>query len=418
MLRACITHRMEKRHHTIVIGGGQAGLSASYYLSQHNIDHVVLERARVGERWRSERWDSLMFQFPNRYLRLPGFAYDGDEPEAFMHRDGVVDILERYAHAISAPLRCGVNVEQLTRTGDNRFSLKTSVGEFVADNVIVATGPYQRTLIPTLANNLPPQVRQLPASAFTNANELPPGGVLVVGAGGSGVQITEDLLSAGRSTWLSVGHFRRIPRRYRGRDIMDWFEALGLANQVPADRNPNDHSPLLTGVNGGYEVDLRRIVAEGGTLLGRLEGIEGSTPLLGDQLRQHMEAAEQAYQDMVAGIETMLAAQTDDTYAALPAPSEPAPAGPMPPVPPTHLNLTDAKINTVIWATGYGVDFSWIESGEYDTDGMPRQTRGISTQPGLYFLGLAYLHTARSSFFWGVGDDAQHLVDHLANRSS
>jgi putative flavoprotein involved in K+ transport len=396
----------------VIIGAGQSGLCASYFLSQAGIDHVLLERARVGERWRSERWDSLKFQFPNRYVRLPGFPYDGDRPEDYMGPRGIVDVLERYAEHIAAPVRCGVNVDHIretTQPSDDqaRFVLDAGSHQITARNVIVATGPYQRTLIPPLSEHLPRRIRQLPASAYTNASALPAGGVLVVGAGGSGVQITEDLIAAGREVRLCVGNLKRMPRTYRGRDIMDWFEELNLTNQPVLDRDPSDHSPLLTGVNGGYEVDLRRIVAQGGQLLGRLEGVNGEQVTLGDQLMTHMQAAEQAYIDLVSGIEAALHARGDDFG---PAPAPPAAPGPMPPEPPKQLNLADAGISTVIWATGYRVDFSWLHCGEFLPDGMPVQQRGVSTIPGLYYLGLAFLHSARSSFFWGVGEDAEHIV--------
>ena len=401
--------------HTVVVGAGQAGLCASYYLSQNNIDHVVLERARVGERWRSERWDSLRFQFPNRYLHLPGFPYQGDEPEAFADRDGVVAVIDRYAEHINAPVRCGVNVQSVARDENGCFVIETSDQTIIAKNVILATGPYQKTLIPKVGLSLPRRIRQLPASAFTNATALPQGGVLVVGAGGSGVQITEDLLEAGRDTWLCVGNFKRIPRRYAGRDIMDWFEELGLSSQPVVDRDPSDHSPLLTGVKGGYEVDLRRIVAEGGTLLGRLEGVEGEIIQLGDQLLHHMQAAEEAYDNMIDGIQTALSSRSEFDGHVEPRPEAP---GPMPPEPPTQLNLQDAKINSVIWSTGYGVDFSWVKVGDYLDDGSPVQDRGVSTVPGLYYLGLFMMHTPRSSFFWGVGDDAEHIVSHICNQET
>ena len=401
--------------HTVVIGAGQAGLCASFYLSKKNIDHVVLERARVGERWRSERWDSLRFQFPNRYLHLPGFPYDGDEPEAFMDRDGVVDVIDRYAEHINAPVRCGVNVQSIEHTSSGLFEVKTSTQTLLAQNVILATGPYQKTLIPNVSEELPRRIRQLPASAFTNADALPKGGVLVVGAGGSGVQITEDLLAAGREVWLCVGNFKRIPRRYGGRDIMDWFEELKLSSQVVVERDPSDHSPLLTGVDGGYEVDLRRVVAEGGTLLGRLEGVDADNILLGDQLLNHMQAAEEAYDNMITGIKAALSASSESAIENEP---KPEPPGPMPPEPPTRLNLRDANINSVIWSTGYGVDFNWVKCGDYLADGYPVQERGIGTVPGLYYLGLFMMHTPRSSFFWGVGDDAEYVVSHLSERET
>ena len=212
----------ETKIDTVVVGAGQAGLSMSHYLSKHGVDHIVLERARVGKRWRTERWDSLRFQFPNRYVRLPGFEYDGDEPDAFMDRDGIVSVIERYANHIAAPVRCGINVHSIDRAKDDEFTLETSDFKLRARNVVLATGPYQRTIIPAVSMQLPARIMQLPASGFTNAQALPAGAVLVVGSGGSGVQIAEDLIEAGRETWLCVGRHKRVPRRYRGRDVMDW----------------------------------------------------------------------------------------------------------------------------------------------------------------------------------------------------
>ncbi len=404
----------ELRVDTVVVGAGQAGLSASYHLAQRGVEHLVLERGRVGERWRSERWDSLHFQFPNRYVRLPGFAYDGDRPDAFMHRDGVVSAIERYAGHIGAPLRCGVDVRSIDQAPDGRFVLDGGDLQLSARNVVVATGPYQRTRIPESSSQLPRHIVQLPASAYTNADALPPGAVLVVGSGGSGVQIAEDLLAAGRRVWLCVGRHKRVPRRYRGRDVMDWLEQLGFTDQPAAERDPDDHAPLLTGVDGGYEVDLRRLVANGGQLLGRLEGVRDGKLMLGDRLLEDIANGDEGYRQFVAGIE---AALTERGLAVGEPPAAPPAPGPLPPRPPTSLDPGQAGISTVIWATGYRVDFSWIHCGQYRPDGTPVQTRGVSTLPGLYFLGLFFLHTVRSSFFWGVGDDAAHIAAHLADRT-
>ena len=343
---------------------------------------------------------------------MPGFDYQGEDPESFAHRDDVIHAIERYAAHIQAPIHCGVNVKSIQRNNQGHFVVDTGDQKFLANNVIVATGPYQKTNIPSVANKLPKQLQQLTASAYTNADALPPGGVLVVGAGGSGVQITEDLLHSGRQTYLCVGKFKRIPRQYAGRDIMDWMEELNLTNQPAVDRDPTDHSPLLTGVDGGYEVDLRRVVALGGTLLGRLEDAQDHNLILGDQLFNHMQIAETAYDEVIKGIETVLAARGEQEKLA----ARPPIPGPMPPPPPLTLNLAEHNITSVIWATGYGVDFSWINCGDFLPDGSPIQQQGVSAVPGLYYLGLFFMHTARSSFFWGVGDDAEHVVTHLSQR--
>ncbi|MGI9595198.1 MAG: NAD(P)-binding domain-containing protein, partial [Acidimicrobiales bacterium] len=248
---------------TVVVGAGQAGLTMSHHLSERGVDHVVLERARVGERWRTERWDSLRFQFPNIYVRLPDFDYDGDDPAGFMDRDGIVDVLERYANHISAPVRSGINVRSVKLVDEGRFAVACDDFEVLARNVVLATGPYQRPIVPAVSMRFPADIAQLTASGFTNQGALAAGAVLVVGSGGSGVQISEDLLAAGRDVYLCVGKHRRIPRRYRGRDITDWFEDLGLISAPVVEGVDIDHSPLLTGVDGGYDVDLRMLAARG-----------------------------------------------------------------------------------------------------------------------------------------------------------
>ncbi len=398
---------------TVVIGAGQAGLSMSYYLLQHDVDHVVLERARVGERWRAERWDSLRFQFPNRYVRLPGFAYDGDDPTGFMAGSGIVDVLERYASHIAAPVRCGINVRTLGRAASGDFDVVTDNFALRAQNVVLATGPYQRTNVPALSMQMPAHVAQLTASGYTHARALPAGAVVVVGAGGSGVQIAEDLVAAGRTTYLCVGAHRRVPRRFQGRDVMDWLEELGMTSAPVEERREGDHAPLLTGVDGGYDVDLRTLAERGGHLLGRLDGVREGDLLLGDNLPDDIVAGDQSYDQFVSLLQSSLA-ERGHTDVTIPDPAT-RDARSLPQAGPRLLNIADAGISTIIWATGYSVDFSWDQCGEYTDDGMPVHNRGISPVPGLYYLGLAFLHNARSSFFWGVGDDAQHIVQHLVS---
>ncbi len=399
---------------TVIVGAGQAGLAMSHHLSSRGVAHVVLERARVGERWRSERWDSLRFQFPNRYVRLPGFDYDGDDPSGFMDAAGVVRVLERYANHIAAPIRAGVNVRSVDLGADARFSVVCDDFELSARNVVLATGPYQRPVIPEVSAKLPAHVNQLTAGSYSNADALAEGAVLVVGSGGSGVQIAEDLIDAGREVYLCVGHHRRVPRRYRGRDVTDWFEELGLIAAPVVERPVTDHAPLLTGVDGGYDVDLRRLAERGGRLLGRLEGVRNGELMLGDGLLADIAAADESYRQTMAVIDSRLAdlGKLDTTSEAEPRPDP----GPMPPPSPPTLAVEQAGITTVIWATGYRLDFSWVHCGRFDDDGTPQHQRGVSPVPGLYFLGLPFLLNARSSVFWGVGDDARYLADHLMDR--
>jgi putative flavoprotein involved in K+ transport len=277
------------------VGGGHAGLALSYHLGRLGRPHVILERGRVAERWRSERWDSLMFQFPNWSLRLPGQEYRGDRPDGFATRDEVIAFIERYRERVGAPVRTGVRVDRVRPT-DGGFRLEITDGDVDAVNVVVATGPYQEPILPAVRHAIPPAVLQLHASGYRNPAQLPAGAVLVVGSGASGCQIVEDLLAAGRKVFFSVGRHRRYPRRYRGRDMFWWMERIGALDQTLDERpeardRPN---PLVTGVGGGHEIDLRDYAAAGVTLLGHLRDVTGSRLHLADDLEPLLAAGDES----------------------------------------------------------------------------------------------------------------------------
>ncbi|MEM7403832.1 MAG: NAD(P)/FAD-dependent oxidoreductase [Pseudomonadota bacterium] len=398
---------MSRDEHTIIIGAGQSGLVMSHFLQLKDIPHTLIERARVAERWRSERWDSLYFQFPNRFLRLPGMSHQSEAPDAFTHRDGVVDFLERYAAQIAAPVRCGVAVEALATHASGGFRLETSMGPMRADNVVVATGPYQSPAIPPFASGLTSDIAQLPASRYTNPGALPPGNVLVVGSGASGVQIADDLISHGRTVYLSVGRHRRIPRRYNGKDAAEWSEALGLFDVNAANLPAGWRAPLITGVNGGYDVDLRAMARRGLVLLGRVQDGADNQLTISDDLDQHLDAGDATYDDAVARIEAFIRGTPPPT-----------------PVAPGHLDTAIAEqsfdlaaegVSSIIWATGYKYDFGWLPDEAVNDAGAPLHERGVASLPGLYFLGLFGLSAIRSSLFWGVADDAARLADVIAD---
>jgi len=408
---------MEERHETVIVGGGHAGLAMSHQLSRRGRAHVVLERGRVAERWRSERWDSLHFQFPNWSLALPGQPYDGPQPDGFSTRDEVVAFIERYCEAIAAPVRTDVRVDAIRPApGSDGFRLETSRGIVVASSVVVATGPYQEPVIPALASALPPRVTQVHSRAYRNPSGLPPGAVLVVGSGASGCQIVEDLLAAGRRVFLSVGRHRRFPRRYRGRDMFWWMDRMGALDQTLDERpeareRPN---PLVTGVGGGHEIDLRRYAARGVTLLGRVEGIEGARLRLADDLAAQLGRGDEGVLAFTRSVDAYVA------RAGLAVPEEPAPEPP-PPGPAIAamrtIDLDATSITSVIWATGFRRDFGWIELPVLDERGEPVHRRGVTACPGLYFLGLPWLHTLKSSVLCGVGRDADHLAECIASRA-
>lgn len=407
---------MPEQLETVVIGAGQAGLAMSRELRERGCEHVVVERARVAERWRTQRWASLRFQFPNWSIELPGARYDGDDPDAFAPRDEVVAWLESYRESVAAPVRTGVEVLSLVAAKhDGRFVLRTSQGDIEARNVVVATGPYQRPRVPGMAASLPADVAQLHAGDYSRPDAVPPGAVLVVGTGASGCQIAEELLEAGRDVVLAVGRHRRVPRRYRGRDVFWWRRELGhldlrSEDLPPAQRPP---PPLVTGANGGHDIDLREFAAHGMTLVGHVAGIRDGTIALARDLHAHLDAGDRACDAFRADVDAFVAREGRDL------PLEPMairsrdlPAS----ATPDRLELGRGGIRAVIWATGYTTDFGWIELPVVDERGQALHRRGVSDVPGVYFLGLPWLAKAKSSFLCGVGEDAAHLATCIARR--
>jgi putative flavoprotein involved in K+ transport len=395
-----------------VIGGGQAGLVMSYRLKQRGILHLVLERARIAERWRSERWDGLKFQFPNWSVQLPDFAFPHSDPDAFATAGEIVTYIDAFATFAAPPIRCGVEVTRLKR-GDVGFIAETADGAIEANNVVVATGPYQRAVIPNLLRDHP--VFQLHANGYRNPGQLPSGAVLVVGAGASGAQIAEELHRAGRRVFLAVGQHTRMPRRYRGKDLTWWFGALGLFEMTAEQRGPIRVNPSISGAYGGTTIDFRRFAADGITLLGRVLAARDGVLEIAPGLAESIATGDAYY----AGFLDMLDAHVERH--SLDLPEDPAArivlADPLCLTEPVRrLDLGRSNIHAVIWATGYGVDFSWIDLPVRGGGGEPVHQGGVTDVPGLYFLGLPYLSKLYSAFLSGVGDDAAVLADHIAAR--
>lgn len=396
-----------------MIGGGQAGLAMSAELRQRGREHLVLERGRIAERWRSERWDSLHFQFPNWMLRLPGWAYAGSDPDGFMHRDDVVAFIASYAAAIAAPVWRGFDVTALDLAEEGRFRVQAGGLTFVARHVVVATGPYQSARVPKAAAGIAAGITQVTANRYTRPSELPPGDVLVVGSGGSGCQIVEDLLLHGRQVHFSLRRHRRVPRRYRGQDFGQWDEEMGLTNRERDQIPPGFRAPLLTGVDGGHTVDLRSMADRGVRLLGSLRGIGDDRAHFNTDLNANLAAGDAAYQDMIRAIDAYIEARGDnastpgelDMAAATLALTEFA-----------SLGLWRNGIRTVVWALGYDYAFDWIHCPVLDANGAPLHQRGVTAVPGLYFLGLPRQHKVKSAFLWGVGEDAAYIADRILER--
>jgi putative flavoprotein involved in K+ transport len=399
---------------TLVIGGGQAGLAMSHHLKRRALPHLVLERGRIGERWRSERWDGLTFQFPNWSVRLPDFPFPHDDPDGFAGLGAIVDFIDAYAGFVAPPIRCGVEVTKLSREGAD-FVAETSDGAIVARNVVVATGPYQRAVLPNLLRD-EPELFQVHASGYLNPEQLPQGAVLVVGAGASGAQIAEELHRAGRRVFLSIGQTTRLPRRYRGHDLTWWFEQLGIFDRRPEERGPLRVYPAITGAYGGHTVDYRRFARDGITLLGRVVAARDRVLEIAPELAGNLAKADLYYATFL---------DMADDYArqrGLDLPEDPAARAKLPdPIcvtdPIRRLDLWAEGINAVIWATGYGVDFGWIDVPVFDGGGIPIQRGGVTEVSGLYFLGLQWMSRMASSFMSGVGDDAAVLADHIAARN-
>ncbi len=401
----------------IVVGGGQAGLSASYWLCRHDIDHLVLEKHQAFHAWKNERWDSFSLVTPNWQCRLPGHPYDGDDPDGFMVKDQIVAWMERFRVAFSPPLREGVTVQRVTRRSGGGYRVRTDRGELSADQVIMAVSVYHQPKVPPCADALPAHLTQLDASAYRNPDALPEGPVLVVGTGQSGCQIAEDLHLAGREVHLAVGPAPRVSRFYRGRDVVAWLDDMGhyripVREHLSEDQVKAKANHYVTGRDGGRDIDLRRFALEGMRLYGRLEDLAGDRVLFDDDLTENLDNADATNARIKAGIDDHIARHHID------APPE-APYHPVwEPAPdhPTSLDLKAAGITTVIWCIGYAPDFSWIKApAAFDDSGYPKHERGVTASPGLYFLGLPWLHTWGSGRIYAIAEDAEHVVTHLAD---
>ena len=400
---------------TLVIGGGQAGLVMSHRLKQRGLSHLVLERHRIAERWRSERWDGLRFQFPNWSVRLPDFPLAHTDSDAFAATGDIVAFIEAYATSVAPPIRCGVEVRRLRRRDDaGGFIAQTPDGLVEANHVVVATGPYQRPLVPDLLRDAP-GILQVHASRYRNPAQLPDGAVLVVGAGASGAQIAEELLRAGRRVFLSVGRHTRLPRRYRGRDLIWWLSELGIDRTPVAQRGPSRLLPVISGAYGGHTIDFRRFAAAGITLLGRLTAARDGVAEIAGDLAESLANGDAVYATFLDTVDAHVGRHglnsPEDAAARAVLPEPTCVTDPL-----RRLDLRAAGIGAVVWATGYGVDFGWIDIAVLDGSGEPVHRHGVTEMPGLYFLGLQWLSKMKSSFLSGVGDDAAVLADHIAAR--
>ncbi|MDF1791239.1 MAG: NAD(P)/FAD-dependent oxidoreductase [Thalassobaculaceae bacterium] len=398
---------------TLVIGGGQAGVAMSEHLGKLGVPHVILEKGRIAEKWRSGRWDSLVANGPAWHDRFPGLGFDDVDDDAFPTKERVAAYFEDYAKRIAAPIRCGVEVTEVTRHADRLgFRVETSAGPIEAKYVVAATGPFQRPVFPRIVPETA-GIRQMHSAEYRNPGQLDDGAVLVVGAGSSGTQIADEIQRAGRQVYLSVGPHSRYPRRYRERDYCWWLGVLGRWDVETPDPNTQHVTIAVSGAYGGYTVDFRRLAERGMTLVGRTESFADGTLRFAPDLADNLAYGDRA---LISELDEA------DAYVArngLDLPPEPA-ARHIPPDPACvidpilALDLTAAGVTTIIWATGYEYDFSWLKVDTFDADGKPRHKRGVSAEPGLYFMGLPWLSRRGSSFIWGVWHDAMYVADHIA----
>ena len=405
---------MKNYHSVIIIGCGQAGLSTSYYLKKNNIDHLVLDKGNVGDTWRNKRWDSFCLVTQNWQCQLPGFPYKGEDPEGFMTREEIVDYLERYAEFFKPPIKSGVSVNRIYFSETRSvYVLETSEGEYFADKIVIAIGTHQNKRVPTIAGKLPADIKQIHSSEYKNAGLLPKGAVLVVGSGQSGCQIAEDLNNSGLEVYLSVSRAPRIPRRYRGKDILQWADIMGLYD-IKIDDHPEGKPvrfkthPHVSGHRGGHTINLRMLAIEGINLLGRLNNIDGYKAIINDDLVDSLNNADSADAKMKNTIDEYIEKHN------LSAPLEPVNTFEWEPEESKmHLDLNDEGIKTVIWSTGYCYDYSWVDVPVFDENGYPSYERGVTEHTGLYFVGLHWMHTWGSGLFYGVGKDAEYIAHQI-----
>jgi putative flavoprotein involved in K+ transport len=399
---------------TLVVGAGQAGVAMSEHLSRLTVPHLVLERDRIAERWRTGRWDSLVANGPAWHDRFPGLAFDDLNPDGFAAKEQIAAYFEDYARKFKAPVRTGVEVKSVARNADRSgFTVETSEGVVEAGRVVVATGALQLPTIPSIAEKAG-KIAQIHSTNYRNPAQLPDGAVLVVGAGSSGVQIADELQRAGRKVYLSVGRHYRPPRAYRNRDICWWQDVLGERDGQSAKARV---AIAVTGARGGHTVDFRALAHKGVTLVGRAKMFGETMATFETDLAVNLAHGDTSYRSLLDAADEYIARH------ALDLPEEPEARYALPDpecvtCPILELNLAEAGVRSIIWATGLTDDYSWLHVRVFDANGKPQHERGVSTEHGLYFLGLPWQSHRGSSFIWGVWHDAGYIAEHIAKQRS
>ncbi|MFJ2690718.1 flavin-containing monooxygenase [Pseudomonas sp. NPDC087336] len=398
---------------TLIVGAGQAGVAMSEHLSKLGVPHLVLERNRIAERWRTGRWDSLVANGPAWHDRFPGLEFDDISPDGFAPKERVADYFEAYARKFKAPIRTGVEVKKVERNvGRPGFTIETSQGVIEASRVVAATGPFQRPVIPPIAPQ-DAQLLQIHSADYRNPGQLPEGAVLVVGAGSSGVQIADELQRSGKQVYLSVGAHDRPPRAYRNRDFCWWLGVLGEWDQAAMKPGREHVTIAVSGAQGGRTVDFRGLAHAGMVLVGLTQAFNGSVATFQPNLAENLARGDENYLALLDAADAYIERNGLD----LPEEPEARHTFPEPDCvtnPILELDLAKAGVTSIIWATGFAVDYSWLQVDAFDDNGKPRHQRGVSSEAGVYFLGLPWQSRRGSSFIWGVWHDAKYVADHIA----
>lgn len=401
---------------TVVVGAGQAGIAMSEHLGSRGISHLVFEREEVADRWRNGRWDSLVANGPAWHDRFPGLEFDGHDPNAFVPKDAVADYLIAYAKKIDAPIQSGIEVTKAVRNqGKSGFVLTTSMGEVEAENIVAATGAFQKPVIPPVVPE-DSGLTQFHSINYYNPEQLPEGAVIVIGAGSSGVQIADELHRSGRSVYLSVGPHDRPPRTYRGRDNVWWLGVLGLWDAATMAPGKERFTICVSGARGGHTVDFREIGNQGITLVGMTENYKDGTLTFAQDLAENIATGDAGYLAML----DMADAYVERNGLVIPEEPEARKFAPDPDclTNPLHtLNLDEAGVTSIVWATGFTQDFGWLQVDALDEHGRPKHQRGIASEPGIFFLGLPWQTCRASSFIWGVWHDAKEIAEHISTQN-
>jgi len=401
---------------TLVIGAGQAGVATSEHLTKLGVPHLVLERNRIAEKWRSARWDSLVANGPAWHDRFPGLEFEEFGADDFVPKEKVADYFVAYAEKFNAPIRTGVEVKKVERNSETPgFTIETSEGTIIANRVVAATGPFQQPVIPPIAPK-DDNILQIHSADYRNPEQLPEGGVLVIGAGSSGVQIADELNRAGKQVHLSVGAHDRPPRSYRNRDFVWWLGVLGEWDAAAMKPGTEHVTIAVTGAHGGKgTVDFRNLAHQGITLVGLTEAFDNGKVSFKSDLVENIARGDKNYLDLLDAADAYIERNGLDL------PEEPEarqmladPECMTNPI--QQLDLAEAGITSIIWATGFKVDYSWLNVDAFDAEGKPAHQRGVSTEPGVYFVGLPWLSRRGSTFIWGVWHDAKHIADHIATQ--